>query len=145
VNLEDAFGVQQLIARFANSFDRKDWESLASCLAGAVYTDYSELRGTPPETMSRERFVESREVALRALKTHHLAGNVELALDGSKGVAKVSMWIQRRSPDGERFDTHCLYVFGVEKAVDGWTICSIVQSVLWSDGSEALHPGIARA
>src|SRR5215471_5995029 len=52
--------IQQLVARFANSFDVKDWLALAECLAEELHTDYSDLRGTPPETMSRSRFVELR-------------------------------------------------------------------------------------
>ena len=143
--LEDAFRVQQLIARFANSFDAKAWEALGACLASTVYTDYSDLRGTAPETMSRERFVELRRTALEPLKTHHLAGNVEVRLEGTRGVAKASMVIHRRGSADDRFDTHCLYEFGVEKAAQGWTICSIVQKVLWSDGQSAIHRGIAKA
>lgn len=102
------------------------------------------MRGTPAESLSRERFVELRRVALQALSTHHLAGNVEVQLDGARGVAKASMVIHRRSPEDETFDTHCLYVFGVEKAGQQWTICSIVQKVLWSDGQSAIHRGVAK-
>ena len=54
------------------------------------------------------------------------------------------MVIHRRSPEDETFDTHCLYVFGVEKAGQQWTICSIVQKVLWSDGQSAIHRGVAK-
>ena len=143
--LEDAFRVQQLIARFANSFDAKAWDALSACLASSVYTDYSDLRGTPPETMSRERFVELRRIALELLKTHHLAGNVEVQLDGTRGVARVSMVIHRRGAADDSFNTHCLYEFGVEKTAQEWTLCSIVQKVLWSDGQSAIHRGIAKA
>jgi len=139
--LEDAFSVQQLIARFANSFDAKAWETLAACLASTVYTDYSDLRGTAPETISREQFVELRRTALELLKTHHLAGNVEIQLDGARGVARVSMVIHRRGSAGDFFDTHCFYELGVEKTAQQWAISSIVQKVLWNDGQTAIHPG----
>ena len=139
--LEDAFRVQQLVARFANSFDTKAWDALGACLSSDVYTDYSDLRGTPPETMSRERFVELRRTALEPLKTHHLAGNVEIRLDGARGVAVVSMVIHRRSAADEVFDTHCLYELGVEKTAQEWAIHSIVQKVLWSSGQSAIHRG----
>jgi hypothetical protein len=143
--LEDAFRVQQLVARFANSFDAKAWETLGACLASTVYTDYSDLRGTPPETMSRDRFVELRRTALEPLKTHHLAGNVEIRVDGTRGVAQVSMVIHRRDPAGDVFDTHCQYELGVEKTAQEWAISSIVQKVLWSDGQSAIHRGVEKA
>ena len=43
-----------LVAKFANSFDLKDWQALGECLADSVYVDYSELRGTPAETLITE-------------------------------------------------------------------------------------------
>ncbi|MFL6623715.1 MAG: hypothetical protein ACJ8NR_14105 [Sulfurifustis sp.] len=64
----DLHAEQRLIGRFANSFDLKAWDPLAGCLARTLYADYSDLRGAPPERMSREQFVESRSVALQHLK-----------------------------------------------------------------------------
>lgn len=142
--MNDFFYVQQLIARFANSFDLKDWDKLGSCLANNLHTDYSDLRGTPPETMSRERFVELRQAALQSLKTHHLAGNVEIQLNGAEGNAKASMVIYRCSPEEEILNTHCLYTFGVKKIDQRWVINSIVQKVFWSDGQIAIHRGITK-
>src|SRR6476659_9612870 len=55
---------------------------LGECLADTVHTDYSDLRGTPPETMSRDQFVQLRRSALQELQTHHLAGNLEIELTG---------------------------------------------------------------
>lgn len=144
INPHDIFSVQQLIARFANSFDRKEWEALGSCLAANLYTDYSDLRGTPPATMTREQFVESRRSALQALKTHHLAGNIEIELAADSGEAKVSMLIYRRNELGEILNTHCLYTLGVERTDNGWVIGSIVQKVFWSDGQAAIHRGIIK-
>ncbi len=46
-DLADVVAIQQLSARFANSFDTKDWTALGQCLADELYTDYSDLRGTP--------------------------------------------------------------------------------------------------
>jgi len=43
------FDVQQLAARFANSFDIKDRKGLKDCLSDSIYVDYSELRGGTPE------------------------------------------------------------------------------------------------
>jgi len=144
-DLDDAFRLQQLIARFANSFDRKDWEGLGGCLSDTIHTDYSDLRGTAPETLSRERFVELRRTALQDLSTHHLSGNIEIQVDGAHGEVKVSMVIYRRSQGNEVLNTHCLYIFEVEKSHGQWTICSIVQKVYWSDGKTAIHPGIVKA
>lgn len=144
VDMQDAFAIQQIIARFANSFDRKGWDVLARCLANRLYTDYSDLRGTPPETLTRERFVELRRHALQDLQTHHLSGNLELQIDGTHAEARVSFVIYRRTTEGVVLNTHCLYTFGLKKQGADWLIASIVQKVLWNEGETSIHTGIAR-
>ena len=143
-NLEDIFALQQLVARFANSFDTKDWGGLEQCLKPDLYTDYSDLRGTPPEQMSNSHFVELRRTALQDLQTHHLSGNAEINVSASSGEVKVSMVIFRRNTNGEVLNTHCLYVFGVERVENHWLIGSIVQKVLISDGHKTIHKGILK-
>lgn len=139
---QDTLAVHELLAQYANSFDMKDWDGLGSCLSDTLHTDYSQLRKTPPETVSRERFVELRRNALDELDTHHLLGNVQVRFNGNRGEAAASMAIFRRNARGERFDTHCLYIFGVQKSGRSWLICSIVQKVLWNEGSDSVHSGV---
>lgn len=122
--------LQTLVARFANSFDLKDWVALGDCLADSLYADYSELRGTPAETLTRAQFIEPRQAALKELKTHHLAGNVEMKVDGARADLKVSMAVFIQRPDGERIQSHCVYFMGVAREEAGWRIQSITQKVL---------------
>ncbi|MBV8603736.1 MAG: nuclear transport factor 2 family protein [Pelomonas sp.] len=136
--------LQQLVARFANAFDLKDWDGLGACLADSLHTDYSELRGTPPETLTRERFVELRRAALGPLATQHLAGNIEIEARGARADLKVAMAIFRRGAAGEQFNTHCLYFFGAVRAGGGWRIDSIRQKVLMSVGDARIHAGVAK-
>jgi hypothetical protein len=139
--LTDEYAVRRLLAKFANSFDVKAWDDLGECLAESVYTDYSDLRGTPPESLSRVQFVVLRRAALEHLNTHHLIGNVEVYINGTSATARVSAVIFRRNPAGAVFNTHCLYLLGLQSCNPEWQICSIVQRVLWSDGDSSIHPG----
>jgi hypothetical protein len=139
---DERFELQQLVARFANCFDLKDWAGLGECLASDLYTDYSDLRGTPPETMSKQKFVELRRSALHELQTHHLSGNVEVSLQGESAKLKVSMVIYRRNDAGETLNTHCLYFFGAVRGESGWVLDSITQKVFINDGQTAIHKGI---
>jgi len=77
---DDEGEIRRLIARFANAFDLKAWDALEACLADSLATDYSDLRGTAPEVMSRQRFVETRRTALDQLQTHHLSGTTRSPL-----------------------------------------------------------------
>lgn len=136
--------LQDLVARFANSFDLKQWDRLGQCLTATLHTDYSDLRGTPPEILSRDEFVQRRRSALQDLQTHHLAGNLEVALSGAIANLKVSMAIYRRNGAGETFNTHCLYFFGAEQEEGVWRINSITQKVLMSYGQPAIHDGLSK-
>jgi hypothetical protein len=139
--LTDEYAVRRLLAKFANSFDVKAWDDLGECLAESIYTDYSDLRGTPPESVSRVEFVALRRLALEPLKTHHLIGNVEVYINGTSATARLSAVIFRRNHAGEVFNSHCLYLLGLQSRNEEWQICSIVQRVLWSDGNASIHSG----
>jgi len=139
MTVEDTFKIHELIARFANSFDLKDWNILTDCLADSVYTDYSDLRGTPPETVSSKAYVNSRQQSLKSLTTHHLCGNYEVQYtDGFQATCRASMIIWRKSGEAQ-FTTHCIYLFRLRKVKADWKIAGITQKVLWNEGNPAIH------
>src|SRR5881296_225987 len=91
---DDEAEIRRLIGRFANAFDLKAWDALEACLTESLATDYSDLRGTPPEVMARRCFVEMRRAALERLQTHHLLGNYEITVDGDLVVAQQMVGLQ---------------------------------------------------
>lgn len=131
--------VERTIASFANCFDRKDWAGLEALLAEEVELDYAALRGEVG-TVSRAAYVARRKSALDALATHHLLGNLEIAVAGDTASCRASGMIWRRQ--GERsFDSHVLYEFRLVRSGGAWRIAAIRQGILWSDGDPALHAG----
>jgi 3-phenylpropionate/cinnamic acid dioxygenase small subunit len=138
---EDIFSIQQVIARFATSFDVKDWDGLQACFTESIYTDYSDLRGTPPQTVSAVEYVKSRRESLDHLKLHHLVSNYEIDLPNSdSATCRASMVVWRKS-ETEEFITHCVYNFQLVKLNDNWKISGITQKVLWNDGKATIHSG----
>lgn len=138
---EDILNIQQLVARFANSFDMKDWDGLQACFTESLYTDYSDLRGTPPETISASEYVRLRRESLDHLKLHHLVGNYEVTFpDFDSAACRASMVVWRRS-ETEEFTTHCMYDFQLARQWGAWKISGITQKVLWSEGVSSIHKG----
>ena len=117
---EDVLNVQQVIARFATSFDVKDWDGLQACLTESVFTDYSDLRGTPPETISAADYVISRRESLDHLKLHHLVSNYEIDFPNSDSATCRASMVAWRKSDTEEFITHCVYNFQLVKLNDNW-------------------------
>jgi hypothetical protein len=138
---EDILNIQQVIARFATSFDVKDWDGLQACFTVSIYTDYSDLRGTPSETISAADYLRLRRESLDALKLHHLVSNYEIDFPDSGGATcRASMVVWRKS-ETEEFITHCVYIFQLIKLNGDWRINGITQKVLWSDGNSSIHKG----
>jgi len=139
--VEDIFSIQALIAHFSNAFDIKDWDGLQSCLTDTLATDYSDLRGTPPATVSAADYVQARRESLQNLSTHHLSGNYEIHFDDVlNATCRISMVVWRKTGDDE-FTSHCLYTFKVTKIKYDWKINGITQKILWNEGKVSIHPG----
>ena len=139
--MDDVFKIQQLIARFATSFDLKDWDGLQACLTESLFTDYSDLRGTPPQSVSAAEYVRQRRESLDHLKLHHLVSNYEVDLvDSTTAACRASMVVWRKS-DEDEFTSHCIYTFQLTKPESGWKISGITQKVLWNEGTSSIHTG----
>jgi 3-phenylpropionate/cinnamic acid dioxygenase small subunit len=139
--LEDILKIQQLIASFANSFDVKDWNGLQACFTESLHIDYSDLRGTSPETISASDYVKSRRDALDHLKLHHLVSNYEIDFpEANTAACRASMIIWRKA-ETEDFTTHCIYSFQLIKQQADWKINGIVQKILWNEGNPSMHKG----
>ena len=141
MSIEDKLAIQELIARFANSFDVKDWNGLQSCCTAWLYTDYSDLRGTPPQTITAAEYVRQRRETLDHLKLHHLVSNYEVDFtDSNSATCRASMVVWRKT-DEEEFTSHCVYIFQLMKQGAVWKISGITQKVLWNEGTSSIHMG----
>lgn len=141
MSVEERVKIQEVIARFSNSFDVKDWSGLETCFTESLYTDYGDLRGTPPETVKASDYVAARRESLDHLKLHHLVGNYEIKLlDASRASCRASMIVWRKS-ETEEFTSHCVYEFQLTKDEANWKISGITQKVLWNEGAASIHKG----
>jgi len=139
--MTDSEQIQKVIACFANSFDVKDWNGLEACFTESLYTDYSDLRGTPPQTIIASEYVKLRRESLHHLKLHHLVSNYEVDFtDSNSATCRTSMVVWRRS-DEEEFTSHCVYIFQLMRLDSDWKISGITQKVLWNEGTSFLHKG----
>ena len=134
--------IRKTIARFANSFDLKDWALMEMVLAEVLTVDYSDLRGGPPVEITAREYAQARREALEALDTQHIISNLEVTVDGKRAAVRASSMIFR-TLDGVAFNTHARYQFGLCKDQDrGWVIERIKQTVLWNEGKPDIHSGV---
>ena len=63
--------IANLIFKFANCFDLKNWKALEEILVDQIECDYQTLRGEI-KICSKIEYVRERKVALNDLRTQHL-------------------------------------------------------------------------
>ncbi|MEZ5557999.1 MAG: GNAT family N-acetyltransferase [Pseudomonadales bacterium] len=131
--------IASTIARFANSFDEKDWAAMASTLADRITVDYSDFRGTKG-VIARDEYVSQRETALSGLKTHHLLTNLEISEIDGAARCRASGLIYRTRAD-KFFHSHVIYEFELAFRGGRWEITGIKQAVLWHEGDPSIHAG----
>ena len=112
------------------ALDVKDWVAYRGCFTDEIETDYSDLRGEPPQIVKADDFVALRRTALDKLKTLHVSANHLVTVDGDRATCVSAAIIHRFRPeDGERFDTYCAYTHALVRAGGGWRISKIKQTV----------------
>ncbi len=142
---DDILKIQQIIAKFANSFDVKDWDGLQARFTESLFTDYSDLRGTPPQTITAADYTRQRRESLDHLKLHHLVSNYEIDFpDADHATCRASMVVWRKTNE-EEFTSHCVYTFQLTKQDSDWKISGITQKVLWNEGTSSIHKGAPRS
>ena len=143
--LQDRAEVIEVVLAFARSLDLKDWPGCRRCFTDDIETDYSDLRGDPPQTVKADDFVALRRTALEKLKTLHLSANHLVTVDGDRATCVSAAVIYRLRPeDGERFDTYCAYTHGLVRTASGWKISTVKQTVYWNTGNPEIHAGARR-
>jgi hypothetical protein len=139
--------VIETITRLFVSTDRRDWDSVHSCLADRVMFDMSSLGGGEAAVVEAGSIVEGWEKGLRALKaTHHQAGNFLVDLDGERATAFCYAIASHYLPNASGQNTRVFvgsYDFGLEKASGRWRIDSFRFNLKYIDGNRQLEEAAA--
>ena len=138
--------INDLLTRFFQAFDDKNWSMMRDCLCDGVYADYSSFRGVPAATISADRYVEQRRTALEALDTQHAFVNLRVKLDAAGGTAsaRCDYFIHRYHPsfDGHKdyyFHSDGHYAFAFVNIDGPWRISRITQNVRRNYGNPEIH------
>ncbi len=138
--------VSDLICRFQEAFDHHDWDALTSCLDDELFIDYSSFRGTDPEWISADGYVNLRRQALSDLAMQHNHSNLKVSLQSNeRAAASCNYQIYRFERDGERhFHSFGTYEFGLLLRHSQWKICAIKQNLIKNEGDPSIHGALAR-
>jgi hypothetical protein len=128
--------VRDLIARYFQAFDDKDWPTMRDCLCDEVTADYSLSRDLLGGMLSADLYVERCRFTLQVGDLRHTFFNVRIGLDVGAALAEARCnYIIHRlgSPPGgvpDHFNAYGHYEFGVLKENADWKLSRITQTVL---------------
>jgi 3-phenylpropionate/cinnamic acid dioxygenase small subunit len=138
--------INDLLTRFFQAFDEKNWRTIRACLCDEVFADCSSFRNSPPAMMTGDQYVEQRRFALRSLDTQHNIANLRVWLDESTqtATARCNFVIHRFGPSvdgdgGDYFHSYGSYEFVFVCGNPGWRILHIAQELLRSVGDGQIH------
>jgi hypothetical protein len=143
--VRETLALNDLLTRFFQAFDDKNWHLMRRCLDDHVFTDYFSFRGEPASIVSADHYVEQRRMALHALDTQHNFLNLRVEIDTAAGTATgrcnyiVHRFPSRDGRDGHYFHSYGHYRFAFAHVGGAWLIAGIVQRLLRSEGNRELH------
>jgi len=140
----------ELMGRYADMADRKDWDELArSVLCDEITCDFSSL-GTPASTMSREAWCEgSRRVFAGWTATHHAITGHRITVDGDRATIRAHVraehWLP---PEVAAGGPSCWLVVGfyddvAVRTADGWRLRSITLTATHQENESLLGAAMA--
>ncbi|ODN42534.1 nuclear transport factor 2 family protein [Piscirickettsia litoralis] len=141
--IDTADKVRNVLYKFANSFDVKDWQGLEETLNDEIWCDYKSLRGNA-SVNNKSDYIHTRKESLHHLKTQHLFSNLEIEVQGENAYCRLSAVIYRENNQGNYFNTHAVYNFELSLSkTNVWKIRKISQQVLWNRGDSSIHSGVS--
>ena len=133
--LSDRFEIQDLIYRYAELIDSKQFEELRNVFTADVHVDYSAMGGGVGNLEETLAFLWSAVTTALFPNTQHLNANVQVVVDGDTATGRVMCFnpMQMAMPDGgsQTFFLGLWYLDQYRRTADGWRICRREEVKSW--------------
>lgn len=137
---DDRTEILETIYCYATGVDTRDWALYRSIFTDEIEIDFSSWDGRPPRRLRADDWVAGVQPLFHGLDaTQHSMTNPRVAIDGAR--ARCLMYVQaahflaNREGDAE-FTLGGYYADQLVRTADGWKICAVKLTVLWSRGNK---------
>lgn len=141
--LLDNQAIIETITRLFVSTDRRDWESVRTCLTDQVMFDMSSMGGAEAAMVSAESIIEGWEKGLRPLHAiHHQAGNFLVEVGGDRATAFCYGIASHYLPNISGQNTRVFvgsYDFSLVRSGGSWRISAFRFNLKYIDGNRQLE------
>jgi 3-phenylpropionate/cinnamic acid dioxygenase small subunit len=133
--LSDRFEIQDLVFRYAQLIDSRDFEALRDVFTADVHVDYSAMGGGVGDLEQTISFLQAAVTAELFPNTQHLNANVQVTLDGDRASGRVMCFnpMVMAMPDGstQTFFLGLWYVDEYRRESEGWRIARREEVKSW--------------
>jgi len=150
--LRDRDELVELMSRYANVSDTRDWEQLPRLVfCEEITCDFSSL-GTPVTKLSREAWCQRMKLVFAGWKaTHHAITNHLMAIDGGRATIRAHVRAEHWAPaEVAAGGPNCWLVVGFYDNVavrtpEGWRLSSIKLTLIHQENEALLAATMAAA
>lgn len=133
--LSDRFEIQDLVYRYAQVIDSKQFEALRTIFTADVHVDYSAFGGGVGDLEQTLAFLQASLTAGLFPHTQHLNANVQVELTGDTASGRVMCFnpMEMALPGGSKqvFFLGLWYLDQYRRTADGWRICRREEVKSW--------------
>lgn len=140
--MSDRQEIEDVLIRYAESLDGRDWEGLRKCFMPDAVADYGALSGGGGRNEGVDEIVATCSTALSGLDaSQHLLGNFRIQSDHDRATASCAMHAQHFmvSPiGGNTYVVAGTYHDELIRTPDGWRITHRRLEPSWTDGNAGI-------
>jgi len=148
----DRDALVELMSRYANMADTKNWDELpSSVLCDEFFCDFSSL-GTPAGTLTRDAWCQgAKRVFAGWTATHHSITNHRIAVDGDRATIRAHIRAEHWAPpEVAAGGPNCWLVVGFYDNVsvrtpEGWRLSSVTLTATYQENAALFAASMAAA
>lgn len=133
--LSDRFEIQDLIYRYAELVDGKQFDELRNVFTVDAHVDYSAMGGAVGKLEETIAFLQASLTTGLFPNTQHLNANLQIAVDGDLGTGRVMCFnpMEMTMPDGDMqtFFLGLWYLDEYRRTAEGWRISRREEEKSW--------------
>ena len=133
--ISDRIEIADLLTRYADGVDRRDWDQWKSVFTDDAYVDYTSSPGGKAGTRDEMADWLAECMAMFSM-SQHLVANIDVRIDGDSATVRAMFSNPMRFNDGTMFFCGGWYNHDLVRTPEGWKSRRLIEETAWTDGLE---------
>ena len=130
--VSDRLEISDLLTRYADAVDRRDWSQWCSVFTEEAHIDYTSAGGVAGNRDEVAAWL-SETLAMFSM-TQHLIANQDVTIDGDRATVRAMFYNPMQFDNGDRFFCGGWYNHDLVRTEAGWRSQRLVEETAWVEG-----------